>query len=343
MPYLLKGRDPTFVYDETHSMVGVVDSSGKVNRFEPRVYFANENIFKPVVHTASTFVTLTIQAGAAVTKSRLTSAGAHGLTAAVSTGKYVYVTWATPTTQANGLYVCTVASTDTTGLFIDIDLPYRSGNTTISVASPAVLTTAGHGHSVGDPVRFVSTGTLPTGLATSTNYYVRRVLSSSTFTVSLTPNGAEVVTTAAGSGTHSYFSYYGTPTVACVTQPAVVFSETVEGGMITPQGCLESDMRINQLSDTNNKFVRLEYCGQALYYNYVPSALGFWVKSLAMYYSPTQLQVGISSATGNGGYNGLAAQIVSVPHSASGLLRIQFENAVADSPMSLAGFRATFS
>ncbi len=342
MPYFLKGRDPTFVYDETHSLVGTVDASGNVRRFDSKIYFANQNILKPVVHTASTFVTLTIAAGATAAKTRLTSAGAHGLTGAISTGKYVYVSWAGATTAPNGLYVCTVASTDTTGLFIDIDLPWRAVTTTISVSSPAIFTGAAHGFVVGEAVRLSTTGVLPTGLNTSSNYYVRRVLSSSTFTVSLTPTSAEMVTTAAGSGTHVVFNSYGTPTVACVTQSALVFNETVDGGMISPDGCVETDTWVGTLSDANQKFTRVTYCGMPLYYNLLTTSLSMWTTNMAMYYSPTQLIRGVTSAQAPGSYNATPA-LVTCPHNLPGLLTVSFENAAADSPMTLLGFRAKFS
>lgn len=77
------------------------------------------------------------------------------------------------------------------------------GEVTISVANPGVITWAGgHGLEVGSPIMFTPTGgTLPTGLAEDTVYYVATVLTPTTFTVSATPGGAGIETTAAGSAT----------------------------------------------------------------------------------------------------------------------------------------------
>jgi hypothetical protein len=58
---------------------------------------------------------------------------------------------------------------------------------TISIASPAVITHNSHGLSVGDVIRFTTTGTLPTGLLTSRNYFVFSTPTSNTFTVALSP------------------------------------------------------------------------------------------------------------------------------------------------------------
>lgn len=81
---------------------------------------------------------------------------------------------------------------------------------TISVASPAVVTTgAAHELAVNQPLTLATTGALPTGLATLTTYYVRTVLSPTTFTVSATLGGLAINTTAAGSGSDSYILNQG--------------------------------------------------------------------------------------------------------------------------------------
>lgn len=73
---------------------------------------------------------------------------------------------------------------------------------TISVASPGVVTWANHGLSDGTPVVLTTTGALPTGLTAGTRYFVVSS-ASGTFQVSATKGGAPVVTTGAGSGTHT--------------------------------------------------------------------------------------------------------------------------------------------
>lgn len=82
-------------------------------------------------------------------------------------------------------------------------VPKRPSAVTVSIASPAVVTLAAHGQAANDPVSFETTGALPTGLSADTQYYVKTVLSSSTFTVSETPGGAAINTSGSQSGEHS--------------------------------------------------------------------------------------------------------------------------------------------
>lgn len=78
-------------------------------------------------------------------------------------------------------------------------------NCTISNASPAVITDVAHGLDAGSVVNFTTTGGLPTGLSTGTNYYVLSTgLTDDTFQVAATPFGTAINTSSAGSGTHSY-------------------------------------------------------------------------------------------------------------------------------------------
>ena len=75
---------------------------------------------------------------------------------------------------------------------------------TISVATPGVITWTGHGLVAGQPVSFTTTGTLPTGLAVDTTYYVvASGLTSNSFSVAATPGGSAIATTVAGSGVHT--------------------------------------------------------------------------------------------------------------------------------------------
>jgi len=72
----------------------------------------------------------------------------------------------------------------------------------ISVATPGVVTWAGHGFANGTPVVFTTTGALPTGLTAGVTYYVVDAATDA-FSVAATPGGAAIDTTAAGSGTHT--------------------------------------------------------------------------------------------------------------------------------------------
>lgn len=81
--------------------------------------------------------------------------------------------------------------------------------TSISNASPAVLTLVSHGLSVGDAIVLSTSGSLPTGLTVGTVYYVISAgFGANSFQVSATLGGAAINTSSAGSGTHSFTSQY---------------------------------------------------------------------------------------------------------------------------------------
>ncbi len=78
------------------------------------------------------------------------------------------------------------------------------GNCTITIATPAVITKDAHGYVAGQPIRFTTTGALPTGLAINTEYFVLATgLTSSTFQVSATDGGTAINTSGTQSGVHS--------------------------------------------------------------------------------------------------------------------------------------------
>lgn len=76
---------------------------------------------------------------------------------------------------------------------------------TISIASPGVITwPGGHGLEAGSPIKFTTTGTLPTGLVVGTTYYVLSAgLTASSFSVGATPGGSAIVTSSTQSGVHT--------------------------------------------------------------------------------------------------------------------------------------------
>lgn len=74
---------------------------------------------------------------------------------------------------------------------------------TITIASPAVFTLAAHGYVADQAVTFTTTGSLPTGLSTSTTYYILSTgLTNDSFRVSTSVGGAAVNTSGTQSGTH---------------------------------------------------------------------------------------------------------------------------------------------
>lgn len=84
---------------------------------------------------------------------------------------------------------------------------------TVTIASPGVFTQVAHGLAVGMPVRFATTGALPTGLSAGTIYYVKTVPTADTFTIAATPEGTAITTSGTQSGTHT-LTDFGTVYVA---------------------------------------------------------------------------------------------------------------------------------
>jgi len=75
---------------------------------------------------------------------------------------------------------------------------------TVTVATPAVFTLTNHGFVAGQQIRLTTTGALPTGLDTSTAYYVIATgLTTSAFQVSTSYAGTAVNTSGTQSGVHS--------------------------------------------------------------------------------------------------------------------------------------------
>ncbi len=81
--------------------------------------------------------------------------------------------------------------------------------TSISNATPAVFSLNSHGLAVGDAFVLSTSGSLPTGLTVGTVYYVISAgFGANSFQASATLGGSAVNTSSAGSGTHSFTSYY---------------------------------------------------------------------------------------------------------------------------------------
>lgn len=74
---------------------------------------------------------------------------------------------------------------------------------TVTIASPGVFTKTSHGFTGGERIRLSTTGALPTGLDSSTDYFVLYV-SANTFRLATTYEGTAINTSGSQSGTHSY-------------------------------------------------------------------------------------------------------------------------------------------
>jgi hypothetical protein len=142
---------------------------------------------------------------------------------------------------------------------------------TVTIASPGVFTQVAHGLSVGMPVRFATTGALPTGLTAGTIYYVKTVPSADTFTVAATPEGTAINTSGSQSGTHTltdfgtvYVAEAGTlPTgitagqeyyvlAAGLTANSFRVSATDGGAAVNTSGSTEGTIAMRTGSDSNN-------------------------------------------------------------------------------------------
>ena len=79
--------------------------------------------------------------------------------------------------------------------------------TSVSIATPSVVTLTSHGYSIGTAFRFSTPGTLPTGINTTQTYYVATPgFGANAFQYSATPGGASINTTGSQSGTHSVYA-----------------------------------------------------------------------------------------------------------------------------------------
>lgn len=78
----------------------------------------------------------------------------------------------------------------------------KSANVTMTIASPCVVTWNAHGLSNNFPVKFSTSGALPTGLTAGRVYWLKSI-ATNTFEVALTPGGTSINTSGSQSGTHT--------------------------------------------------------------------------------------------------------------------------------------------
>ena len=101
--------------------------------------------------------------------------------------------------KANG---ATISRSTYAALFAAI---YKTATVTMTIATPGVISWAGHTLVANDSVQFTSTGVLPTGFVTATNYYVvgASIVAGVSFQLSATPGGAAIATSGSQSGIHT--------------------------------------------------------------------------------------------------------------------------------------------
>lgn len=78
-----------------------------------------------------------------------------------------------------------------------------SATVTISQAAPAVITWNAHYMTEKTPVVFTTDGVLPTGITAGRAYFIHSIIDANRFRISASIGGAPIVTTSAGSGTHT--------------------------------------------------------------------------------------------------------------------------------------------
>jgi microcystin-dependent protein len=126
----------------------------------------------------------------------------NGVPAGVIT-EYAGITAPTGWLMCYGQAVCRTTYAD---LFAA--LTADKGTFTVTIASPGVVTLAGHGLITGDCVALSTTGALPTGLSTATNYYIIK-LTADTFKLASSLANAQadtaINTSGSQSGTHTLF------------------------------------------------------------------------------------------------------------------------------------------
>jgi hypothetical protein len=86
-----------------------------------------------------------------------------------------------------------------------VDNGVANATITITIATPGVVTDTAHGFSNGQPVKFKTTGALPTGLTINTWYFVINK-ATDTYQLSLTVGGAAINTTGSQSGVHTRYA-----------------------------------------------------------------------------------------------------------------------------------------
>lgn len=79
----------------------------------------------------------------------------------------------------------------------------KTSTVTITIASPGVVSWVAHGLQRSDPIKFTTTGALPTGITAGTTYYLAGTVNANQFSLATAPNGAVINTSGTQSGTHT--------------------------------------------------------------------------------------------------------------------------------------------
>lgn len=119
--------------------------------------------------------------------------------------------------------------------------PAKTSTVTITVATPGVISWNAHGLAAGTPVKFSTTGALPTGLNSGTTYYVLNPTAND-FQVAATPGGAAIDTSGTQSGTHTATT---APTGTTKYFYGIVMTAQENGGGANTARLLQGNVEIN--------------------------------------------------------------------------------------------------
>lgn len=124
---------------------------------------------------------------------------------------------------------------------------------TITIASPGVITDTAHGLLADAPVKFSTTGALPTGLTAGTTYYVLAAgLTTNSYSVAATPGGTAIVTTGTQSGTH---------TRSTVPSSSLNYFVGLVMGASKTNGTANNVRKLNQTIEINSNVVEVAAVG----------------------------------------------------------------------------------
>lgn len=121
--------------------------------------------------------------------------------------------------------------------------PAKTATVTISVATPGVVSWNAHGLAAGTPVKFTTTGALPTGLTAGTTYYVVNPAAND-FQVAATPGGAAINTSGSQSGVHTATTV---PTGTVKYFYAIVMTAQENGGGANTARLLQGNVEVNSM------------------------------------------------------------------------------------------------
>lgn len=119
--------------------------------------------------------------------------------------------------------------------------PVKASVVTMTIAAPGVISWNAHGLAAGTPIKFSTTGALPTGLVAGTTYYVVSPTAND-FSVAATPGGAPITTTGTQSGVHTATTV---PVGTIKYFYGIVMTAQEQGGGANTARLLQGNVEIN--------------------------------------------------------------------------------------------------